>query len=82
MKRSESFNRDLDKVVSNPNQEYLKSLDDLMFKLEIDLETLPKDPEIESPNFADFINVTQMALFAQQKLRESLGVCVKEKDPE
>lgn len=46
MKKS-NFCLDLQKI--NYNAKYLKELGELMFFMEIDVDTLPDDPKFESP---------------------------------
>lgn len=62
MQRSTTYTDNLSKL--GHNSIYLEQLNELQFKMDIDLEELPNDDALESPNYCpqDFINIQQMIL--------------------
>ncbi len=60
MQKSPTFSDGLSKL--GHNSIYIEQLDNMQFKLEVNLEELPNDPTLESPIYKeqDFINIKQM----------------------
>lgn len=60
MQKSPTFSDGLSKL--GHNSVYIEQLNNLQFKLEINLKELPDDPTLESPVYKeqDFINIKQM----------------------